>query len=315
MKKQLFKLSVILILTVPALHSETAQNQSILEQLKNGIRTGTNLILSSGDVSEENNTYSQKLFKQVDAEGELPPVKKMNKLMEYLLGYKNSIAIPCINQIYVNEKWLDRLPEVQKRFIIGRAIGWLKNGKSYLATQFLTGGCIALLENKQYSDMAIYAEKIRKSPEDKKFEIALQAGKQNQSFALLIAASKLLNIYTNRMIAYSADEYAVKNFDCVNGAIPLIENLQVYESDNSTLGELFAYWPIAYWAPAILNRIKLSSVSKALEALNFVPGRLHNTPSELGHTFKRLPLVNYFSRYPVTESRAIALEKHLNTNN
>lgn len=117
---------------------EPQQNHAFTQKIKFAVASITNKLLSAGDANVDNNISAQTLFRSVDAKSNLPVVKKINKAMEYLFGYKNTIALPGLNQIYINEEWMNRLPEEQKKFILGRTIGWLKNGHKYLAIQFFS---------------------------------------------------------------------------------------------------------------------------------------------------------------------------------
>lgn len=346
-----------------SLHSAThCAEKTLGQKIKTVVGETLTYPLSAGDATAGTTQYAQNLYQQLDSTAQLTKVKKLGKWAQYLFGYKNTISVPVIDYLLVSEDWINNLPEEQKRFVVGRGLTWLKKGVGYLATQAALGTLGAFIAWKNsdikvglfnglrqvriaHSDLVQYQQTHPWNTEDPELKsLAETYVRQIQGFAIgdpdkYIPAlgllyvqflKKCLDIYINRAIVYDADAYTAQKFNCHQGAIETINDLQNFQSDGSTDGKMFSMFPITYlYSKSVKNsktlRDALSYViiqeplnnsskfhsvfATGLEMLNsYMPGRLHNTPSRIGHAFKNLPIVNLLSNFPQRASRITALQ-------
>lgn len=324
--------------------SAPAEKKTFFQKINTGIDAGTSYLLSSGNASPDDTSYAHELFKQIDEKSNLPKVKKMNKLVEYLFGYKNTLSLPGINHIYINEAWINNLSEKEKRFVIGRALIWLKYSKSYLGSlglmELLKLGT-SLLANKQTQE--IFEEGKDIFQEYREFQAHVEANNidetqikqdpklllrsitnaqaltdlciNNSDKAAFIIGLSFLNQITNllsinihRSIQYDVDQKTAEQFDCHSGAKKVLLDLAQYTNDGTILGKVFSSLPIAYGVAYNLENSKFWPIGRALSLIGAYPAKLHNSPNILGYKFKNLPLIHYFSRFPQIRNRISAVK-------
>lgn len=341
----------LLISASSLMGSMQSPEPNLMQKIKSALTNGTSYLLSSGDASEENTQYTHALLKKLDENHERPQVKKMNKLMEYLLGYKNTLSIPGLNHLYINEAWINTLPEEQKKFVIGRGLVWLKYGKSYLASQGLMSlmkGALLAINAKQYAQIYdsckealsenqainehmqahnITEETIEQNPklllrlvshQERIINLGIENSDNAAFMAGLVCLNSIINllqINVNRSISYDADQKSIEQFDCRNGAKKVIRNLKKFDHDQSITGKTFSLIPVVYWASYLLHSSRFWPAAIALDLAGSYSGKLHNSPSKLGSLFKNLPLIHYFSRFPGYQSRIRAIKDNTNYNN
>lgn len=337
---KLFKYYVLLIsvLSATCIAGESTSS-SIANKIKRGFASTAGYLFSSGDASEANKQYAENLWEKVD-DSKTVQVKKMNKIMEYLFGYKNTFVLPFINQVYINETWIDSLSAEQKRFVIGRALVWLKKAPAYLTAQLGTEAVTYLIEReipvifdeicnsesgkKTSALMAELTETLQQHKSDPNYNSMREIYSVSEKcsnflmmdqchniinfigiFALLWA-NKLVRNLIKRNIQYDADKNAAELFDCHRGGIETMNNIADYTNDGTLLSKIFGTFPIMF---AIANYTENSKIATAIRMFTALPGRLHNSPDKLGSAVKNLPLINLGSSFPQKESRIRALHK------
>lgn len=307
LKHSLQQSSMLLVIVCLSINSTLTQEPSKVSSL---LLATTSTLFSSGDASDTTTKYAHTLVNQLDKEQTPPQVKKMNKILEYVLGYKNTMVLPGVNQVYINEDWINKLSEEQKRFVIGRAIVWLKNWKKYLAIQGGLACAILALECKTLH----IQEQPAKHPINN-----LQTLWTPANSAILKAYALQFFLFaittcSNRSLVYSTDTITVEKLNCAEGAITALDNLAHYEHDNTFLGTSFASFPVTSCALLLAINTRFYKISKIVDSfIGNIPGRIHNTPNVLGFRCTNLPLAHYFSRHPSISKRTTSLEKYKTT--
>lgn len=106
---------------------------------KKALRTLTNVLfylIASSDASEKTTSQAQDLIKKVDPSKELLAVRKFNKFGKFLFGDHNTITIPYLNYLIVDNEGMDSLSEESRKFLLGRCMMTLRHQHKYLIYKY-----------------------------------------------------------------------------------------------------------------------------------------------------------------------------------
>lgn len=205
------------------------------------------IVLSTGDASKETTENAISLFKQLDEKINKPDiqVKKMGKLAQYIFGYQNTIALPFINKIYVNEKWLNSLTPDQRKFVIGRTVLLLSKPSKYYIPKMLINITYRAINN-YYCNMYKQLAKDAGSNKDDFFfeEIEKMSRNPQEDSAHLIALAyldklaKCTSLYMDRKTEYALDTQTATTFNCAAAATEVLMGLRKCKNDKSIFGKL-----------------------------------------------------------------------------
>ena len=98
-------------------------------------RTLTNglfYLIASSDASQETTTQAQDLLKKVAPSKDLLGVRNFNWFGKFLFGEHNTIAIPYLNYVIIDDDGMQSLSEEAQKFALGRCMMTLRHGSKYL---------------------------------------------------------------------------------------------------------------------------------------------------------------------------------------
>lgn len=175
-------------------------------------------VVASGDlpligrkVSKETEEYTNSILKKLNPNQELNAVVNSNRFIRYWFGYQNSIGLPFLNYLIINEDYFKTLDEESRRFLIGRGLVHIIKGKQYV------------LNTVALPFTALIAKKFLPS---------------------ISMAIDLMACYSSRQVEYEVDKITAEKLDCANGGIALLKDLKQFKSDDSLLGSLCSTVPV-----------------------------------------------------------------------
>lgn len=279
--------------------------------------------ITTNAVLNETLPMTEELSRQLNPQAKVN-VRDLNALGRLLVGYKNTISIPLINYVLVNEKWLKTLSPKAKKFVLGRSIMYLlSNPYEYSIYKYL----LPLALYNLFANLNDYIRDLEPSiiPSNK----------------LLIyysseAISYLLSPYILRQIEYQMDAKTAIEFECFDGAsaaisdsIKFSNNGSILDKVNSKISPIEAADLVATLSGFYTNLLSYSAMSRAniiqrllaplkitelyfpqkllLSPKYLIPGRLNDRQSTLFNFIKNLPIVNLIFDYPKPYKRIRAL--------
>lgn len=276
------------------------------------------LPISSSTGLDQTKTKAEEISQKIDPKSKVT-VKNLNALGRLLVGYKNTISIPFINYVLVNEQWLATLTPKAEEFVLARSMMYLLDNPyeyavfKYLCPLFVYG--LGRLLNDYIND----------------YGADIFPGKKQLTHCLSEALAYLLPSYFLRKIEYKLDALAAIQFDCFDGAIAALSDSTKFSHDGSILDKFnsktsgieaadlaatisgfytdtnLLTGPYSKIAQLIFTSIKIDLVSFPLKLLlspkYLIPGRFSDRQSTLFNFFKNLPLVNLIFDYPKSSKR------------
>ncbi len=112
------------------------------------ILNGLFYVIASSDASEKTTAYAQTLLHHLDPSQELVGVRNFNGIGRYLFGKNNTLALPYLNYVILDED-IDKLPEAEQRFVIGRSLTTLTHKHSYVLSHYVIPYLLFLLYEQQ----------------------------------------------------------------------------------------------------------------------------------------------------------------------
>jgi len=308
-----------LFIAVIAFNSTNAAPTTIKEKI-------CNLLLSpiaSGNNSNIS-TKSSAIAKNLDPKYAVT-IKNLNTLGRLLVGYKNTISIPFINYVLVNDQWLKTLSDEEQDFILTRSMMYLFSNPyeytiyKYLAPFIFYNGCILL---------NTYIKRYRND---------LAQSQEHLIKYLSVIVSLLLPAYWQRDTEYKIDAKAAINssfegarkaiLDTVNfthsgssidklnskisGAEALdfmVNILALYYLLNPNADDALSRKTQRIFNPLRMGPLKLS-LKFLLSPQLLIPGRFSDRQSAFSNFIKNLPGVNLLFDYPKPSKRIKELEE------
>ncbi len=142
MKKR-YLIVTLIALTVPVRANPL---KSVARFLTNGLF----YLVASSDASDKTTAQAQSLLTQLDPSQKLLAVRKFNAFGRYLFGENNTVALPYLNYVMLDEN-IDTLPEQEQRFVIGRSMATLAYKHRYTAMKYLIPYVLFILYEQQTS--------------------------------------------------------------------------------------------------------------------------------------------------------------------
>lgn len=315
--------------------SFTAINSCIRADLKSNIKNIVSNIIcypfAHKNASKETTKYTQEIAQKLDPNAKVENVKKLNRFGQLFFGYQNAIALPFLDCVIVNDKWIKKLPEEQKRFVIGRTLYNLSNAKEYTIYKYLlpilVNKFVTLTQPENYNELKAKAIKIRNqelygTSSYNGSESLTQEERQEFLIQFIKAGlGRLISAHFARDLEYEADLEAAKKLNCINGGIKILKDIQNFKSDEKFSNKLFSTIPFYYLLNAFTkipqdiyystnktapeNRIIYQPFSFIKE---YTPSKFMQSSNALGHFVRNLPLVHYFMTNPRTKDRINALK-------
>ncbi len=243
-KKRLCLLGTFIVFT-----SSTIRTDGLLESAQKILGTALSFPLGHNTASQETTDYVNDITKQLNPDQKAVQVKKMNRFAQYLFGSQNALALPGLNTVLVNEDWFKKLPEEQKRFLIGRSLVHMNKPLEYAlykyALPLLTKSFIELNAPFALSRVASAEEKADMDDEERTY-FDSKVNRWALRTALNLLAS-LTNQYFSRRLEYEADKEAALKLNCIDGAVDLLKRTDKFPSQDP-LGALCSTIPLLHIA-------------------------------------------------------------------
>jgi len=275
-----------------------------------------NLLLTplSSSITSDNTQAEAKVIAETLDPKSTVRVRNLNALGRLLVGYKNTISIPFINYVLVNEQWLQTLPPKAKEFVLARSMMYLlSNPYEYVTYKYL----FPLLIYAGFRNLIQYTKDYKDSmPTDKKLVIHY----------LSEALTYLIPSYILRTIEHKMDAKAAIQFNCFDGAIAAITDSSNFSHRGSALDKLNSgisgveaadllttlsgFYTDAnlkstdspllksILRPITMDEISLLSPKLLLSPKYLIPGKFTDRQSSLFNFIKNLPLINLIFDYP-----------------
>lgn len=227
--------------------------------LQRAIGTVLSLPIAHTPACQETTEYVNDIMKELDPDSKKTvAVKKMNRFAQYLFGYQNAIALPGLNTILVNEAWLEKLPEEQKKFLIGRSLVHMNKPLEYALYKYilplLTQSFVEL--NSTFTVLHVPPSAEEKAEMDNE-ELNYFSNKFNQGalhWGLSLLGS-LINKYFSRRLEYEADKEAALKLNCIDGALDLLKKTNRFTSQDP-IGALCSTIPLLSTATIVGDSIR-----------------------------------------------------------
>jgi hypothetical protein len=233
-----------LLLTAPSI----LYGDGILSKAQKMVGTAVSLPFAYKNASANTENYVNEVMEKLSPGHEKVQVKTMNKFAEYLLGYQNAVALPGLNTLLVNEDWFKKLPEEQKRFLVGRSLVHMDKPLEYGLYKYV----LPFLINT-YLELSSNREKIERLAQQGGFGFTLgrPLTRQQQRLANLTAwngtkglLGNLMKQYFSRQLEYQADKEAVEKLDCAEGGIKLLQDISKFKYDKTSSGKWCSTIPV-----------------------------------------------------------------------
>lgn len=304
----------------PTLTAQTPAARSSIARLERIKKGALNLLFTgiSHGSSDQLHQQANQLNQQLTAKDHVT-VRQLNWLGKLLIGSKNTISIPFINYIFVNEKWLNSLPsDKSKEFILGRALMYLSAFKNeylicHYALPFFMHNAIRLINEYALSYKSLSPQVAR------------------CIYYLSELSTRLLLPYFSRSIEYRIDAQTVTKFDCLEGAQAALldsvtnspqENILIRANTFVSVVELLDLFvhllPLYGHINKSINNndgslehdpllFKISEIALSLplySRLKYVlPGRFNDRQSIVLNFIKNIPLINLLFDSPRPSKR------------
>lgn len=315
--KGLFVLSMGIMLSACNLHAEFSIKKVIGDTLC--------LPFARSKASDHATAKVNAIMQELDPSQSVTEVRQMNRFAQYLFGYQNAIALPFLNYVLVNEKWLDKLPDDAQKFLIGRSLMHLSKAEEYslkkyvlpflLNAAFKYGIPLASLlkeaeeikeiqesftkkwENRNISGLSDHEQEQYIKEANVVVQKSVTLGTKAFMLMLLGIASELFVKKVSRSVELDADYEVARKLNCASAGVEVLEDSLKYKNDKSLLGKISSFYNIAQLLP----------FAKTIK--RYTPGQFTNAPDRVTHFFLNLPILHYFSSYPRTKTRIQALKE------
>ncbi len=107
--------------------------QKVLRTLTNGLF----YLIASSDASEKTTAQTQDLLKKIDPSKKLLAVRTFNRFGKFLFGEHNTITIPYLNYVIIDNEGMENLSEEARTFALGRCIMTLRHQNKYLTYTYV----------------------------------------------------------------------------------------------------------------------------------------------------------------------------------
>jgi hypothetical protein len=280
-----------------------------------------NILLSpitSTDISDRVLNKTESIAQKIDPKAKVT-VRNLNAFGRLLTGYKNTVSIPFINYILVNEKWLETLSSSSKDFVLARSMMYLlSNPYEYTIYKYLF-------------PFLVYNFCINVNDYIKKYEHRIYISKKRLIQSLAVTLSEVLVPYYLRKIEYRFDAQSAINFNCFDGAIAAILDSTKFSHKGSFLDNLnskvslIEFADLAFYIVSlvtlinksifdinsnssdILSPLKINDIEFPLKLFAspkfLIPGRFTDRQSAFFSFIKNLPLINLIFDYPKPHKR------------
>ena len=200
--------------------------------------------ITKKDVSEGVRAQVEEIRAELNPNQEISAVKKFNKIGEYFFGRCNSLSIPLLNYIVLNEGALKDLDDKEaQRFMIGRSL--YKLGKPSLLLHSMWPFIYTYLKRsvsgESLCSLSPY-EIWSTGPED------LTINFFNKQHLLDIPTIRLA-AYLARRQEFAADRETAIKLECAEGGKKVLDYQRSYPNDDSIIGKFSTYVPdVLSWA-------------------------------------------------------------------
>lgn len=333
------KLLIFMCLTTLSPVQATSFSQKAARAIANGLF----YLIASSDASKQTTSHAKNLLNEVDPTKELLAVRKFNRFGKFLFGNHNTITIPYLNYLIVDNEGMENLSEEARRFVLGRCMITLRDKEKYLGYKY----ALPLIMN-QVHERATTPDEKDKAKEalpkiifedvidpytnkamlneltNEKLQIpkelyipSLQKLKDNSYPLSISTLTLLIKNYFSRGIEYELDIKTARELDCAEGAVDYLAH-----TEGITLKRLLAL--LAYDLTPRLTQAALSQpqwlynsekklVRYTLAATKYLPGQ-NSIVGKWGGGYSYLPLIgNLFNSFPDKERRIDFLKKKCKT--
>ncbi len=235
-----------LLLSLCILPLQASFSKKVARTLTNGLF----YLIASSDASQETATKAQDILTQLTPAKDLLAVRKFNRFGKFLFGEHNTITIPYLNYVIVDDDNMQSLSEEAQTFALGRCMMTLRHQNKYLVYKylfpFLGRQAFNYLcpkdeqENIHYWDKLINlhssnkalilanreqeAEAIRNLKEDA--ITFLGAAKDMCIVGAKQLGAQSLSSYLARSMEYQLDALTVQELNCKEGALEYLAKVE-----------------------------------------------------------------------------------------
>ncbi len=311
----------------------TTLPQKTLRTLTNGLF----YLVASSDASDKITSQAQELLKKIDPSKKLLAIRTFNRFGKFLFGEHNTITIPYLNYVIVDNEGMENLSEQARTFALGRCMMTLRHQNKYLIYKYAIHFIMQQLYNKATTEDERNSLKDFLKENKDMYKVAFDAFKEeNQTDsaqeelleekkdAVYAAGKKALypfvtactlnsfSEYGKRGIEYELDRHAQTLCDSTKGAREYLEQLK--QSSAKNLWGRFALISSGFLASYLgkSKETKPSFTKKCLTAwakgISFTKKAFYYLPGK-NSTFHWIPLFGHFDGgQPLQQSRIDILE-------
>ena len=259
---------------------------------KKALRTLTNglfYLIASSDASDKTTSQAQDLLKKVDPSKKLLAVRKFNRFGKFLFGDHNTITVPYLNYVVVDNEGMENLSEESRKFVLGRCMMTLRHPEKYLIYKYALPFFMqqvyntATTQDEQDSAQNVIAtltpnptnairhgKLLREMEDDDKprsfttelntlYSSNKQTAKQAAYPLGVLAATSFLGNYFSRGIEYELDAKTAHELQCKDAAIDYLGQINPFKF--SRFAGLYAYMGAAMLASWLSTEIKQKNKS------------------------------------------------------
>lgn len=259
--------------------------------------------MASSNGSNEIKKEVELLSKTINPKAKVT-VKDTNGLGRFLFGFKNVMAIPFLNILLINDRWLKTLSKEAQKFVIARSLTYM------LSHPYECSVYKYIFPWIMHSFFGSTRHWIYN------FTTLHQSQNKTQISAIIALSTvlhRLLTPYILRRIEYRIDAQAAVEFDCLDGAIAALSDITKFSTNGTIIDRsnaIISPVECAEIASKILdlyhsynNDDENSNLHKIITAIDLMPGHFNTRISLIGSAPKNLPILNLLSGFPMASKR------------
>lgn len=281
--------------------------------LKDGLRYlahGLFYVICSAEAPEHTTGYAKKLLNQIDPSQELLAVRSFNALGKVLFGSYNTITIPYLNYVIIDDE-LASLPEQEQRFVLGRSMAIIANRHRYVGTKYVLPYLISLFYEWQIPEhqknehnsfthtlfnapftwlRSTFGRHVSRSEHERIQALPTKAGQLIKPIGLA-TMGLLASRYLSRTTEYNLDRLTTDTFDCTEGAMNYFVRASWQANENNPFltfilkYHLFPWYAKHHLIPPLQQAVPLVNELQKIRSIQNLtvlrPPRLEHLPQKL----------------------------------